>query len=134
MSLEEHVQQQLDRKFGKQVTDHGTIEQMNDELAQSCVDGLKNLDICIYPQPVNVEISLLSIFSGLYGIANELIRLQGINNIRQFNKLSANADKNYGQASSNGERKPNLWILTKILRQLYLSQIIGHFNIANIFK
>ncbi|KAA6353670.1 MAG: hypothetical protein EZS28_050803, partial [Streblomastix strix] len=28
----------------------------------------------------------------------------------------ANADKNYGQASSSGERKPNPWILTKILR------------------
>ncbi|KAA6404219.1 MAG: hypothetical protein EZS28_000239 [Streblomastix strix] len=37
-------------------------------------------------------------------------------NIRQFNKLSANADKNYGKALSNGERKPNQWILTKILK------------------
>ncbi|KAA6376855.1 MAG: hypothetical protein EZS28_027619, partial [Streblomastix strix] len=43
------------------------------------------------------------------------------------NKLSANADKNYGQASSNGERKPNPWILTKILRyhnKDYYEQII----------
>ncbi|KAA6368951.1 MAG: hypothetical protein EZS28_035523 [Streblomastix strix] len=72
------------------------IEQMNDELAQACVDGLKNLEIHNYPQPINME-------------------------------LSANADKNYGQASSNGERKPNPWILTKILRyhnKEYYEQII----------
>ncbi|KAA6358326.1 MAG: hypothetical protein EZS28_046147, partial [Streblomastix strix] len=104
-----------------------TIEQMNDELAQACVDGLKNLDIHNYPQPINMEVSLLSIFCGLYGISNEAIRSEGMNNIRQFNKLSANADKNYGQASSNGERKPNPWILTKILRyhnKDYYEQII----------
>ncbi|KAA6358713.1 MAG: hypothetical protein EZS28_045760, partial [Streblomastix strix] len=127
MSLEEYVQQQLDRKYGQQITDDGTIESMNDELAQACVDGLKNLDIHNYPQPINMEVSLLSIFSGLYGISNEQIRLQGISNIRQFNKLSANAEKNYGQAASAGERKPNPWILTKILRyhnKDYYEQII----------
>ncbi|KAA6373560.1 MAG: hypothetical protein EZS28_030913 [Streblomastix strix] len=43
MSLEEYVQQQLDRKYGQQITDDGTIEQMNDELAQACVDA--SLDI-----------------------------------------------------------------------------------------
>ncbi|KAA6371245.1 MAG: hypothetical protein EZS28_033229 [Streblomastix strix] len=37
-------------------------------------------------------------------------------NIRQYNKLTPNAEKNYGEASFNGERKPNPWILTKILR------------------
>ncbi|KAA6356422.1 MAG: hypothetical protein EZS28_048051, partial [Streblomastix strix] len=100
---------------------------MNDELAQACVDGLKNLEIHNYPQPINMEVSLLSIFCGLYGITNESIRAEGIENIRKFNKLSANADKNYGQASSNGERKPNPWILTKILRyhnKNYYEQII----------
>ncbi|KAA6353639.1 MAG: hypothetical protein EZS28_050834, partial [Streblomastix strix] len=100
---------------------------MNDELAQACIDGLKNLEIHNYPQPINMEVSLLSIFCGLYGIANESIRAEGIGNIRKFNKLSANADKNYGQASSNGERKPNPCILTKILRyhnKDYYEQII----------
>ncbi|KAA6365242.1 MAG: hypothetical protein EZS28_039231 [Streblomastix strix] len=74
-----------------------------------------------------MEVSLLSIFCGLYGIANESIRAEGIGNIRKFNMLSANTDKNYGQASSNGERKPNPWILTKILRyhnKDYYEQII----------
>ncbi|KAA6394777.1 MAG: hypothetical protein EZS28_009698, partial [Streblomastix strix] len=74
-----------------------------------------------------MEVSLLSIFCGLYGIANESIRAEGMKNIRQFNKLSANADKNYGQASSNGERKPNPWIFTKFLRyhnKDYYEQII----------
>ncbi|KAA6390127.1 MAG: hypothetical protein EZS28_014347 [Streblomastix strix] len=52
----------------------------------------------------------------LYGINNESIRVEGLGNIRQFNKLSANAEKYYGQAASSGERKPNLWILTKILK------------------
>ncbi|KAA6399203.1 MAG: hypothetical protein EZS28_005273 [Streblomastix strix] len=80
------------------------------------VDGLKNLDIHNYPQPINMEISILSIFCGLYGISSESIRAEGIGNIRKFNKLSAKADKNYGQAVSNGERKPNPWIFTKILR------------------
>ncbi|KAA6343847.1 MAG: hypothetical protein EZS28_052278, partial [Streblomastix strix] len=63
-----------------------------------------------------MEVSLLSIFSGLYGITNESIRAEGMRNIRQFNKLTANAEKNYGQAASSGERKPNPWILTKILK------------------
>ncbi|KAA6360546.1 MAG: hypothetical protein EZS28_043926, partial [Streblomastix strix] len=74
-----------------------------------------------------MEVSLLSIFCGLYGISNEAIRAERISNIRQFNKLSANADTNYGQASSNGERKPNPWILTKFLRyhnKDYYKQII----------
>ncbi|KAA6321422.1 MAG: hypothetical protein EZS28_054556, partial [Streblomastix strix] len=116
MSYKDYAQQQHDRIYGVQVNDEGTVEQMNDELAQACVDGLKNLEIHNYPQPINMEVSLLSIFCGLYGITNESIRSEGIGNIRKFNKLSANADKNYGQASSNGERKPNPWILTKILR------------------
>ncbi|KAA6377070.1 MAG: hypothetical protein EZS28_027403 [Streblomastix strix] len=127
MSLEEYVKQQQDRKYGQQITDDGTIEQMNDELAQACVDGLKNLDIHNYPQPINMEISLLSVFSGLYGITNEQIRAEGLGNIRQFNILSANTEKNYGQAASSGERKPNPWILTKILKyhnKDYYEQII----------
>ncbi|KAA6367373.1 MAG: hypothetical protein EZS28_037099, partial [Streblomastix strix] len=127
MSYKDYAQQQHDRIYGVQIHDEGIIEQMNDELAQECVDGLKNLDIYNYPQPINMEVSLLSIFCGLYGIANESIRAEGKKNIRQFNKLSANADKNCGQASSNGERKPNPWILTKILRyhnKDYYEQII----------
>ncbi|KAA6354684.1 MAG: hypothetical protein EZS28_049789, partial [Streblomastix strix] len=40
----------------------------------------------------------------------------GLGNIHKFSKPSPSADKNYGQASSNGERKPNPLILTKILR------------------
>ncbi|KAA6351661.1 MAG: hypothetical protein EZS28_051834, partial [Streblomastix strix] len=87
-----------------------------DEIAQACVNGLKNLEIHNYPQPINMEVSLLSVFSGLYGITNEQIRAEGMRNIRQYNKLTPNAEKNYGQASFNGERKPNPWILTKILR------------------
>ncbi|KAA6398652.1 MAG: hypothetical protein EZS28_005815 [Streblomastix strix] len=41
--------------------------------------------------------------------------------------LTANADKNYEQPSSNGERKPNPWIITKIQRyhnKDYYEQII----------
>ncbi|KAA6333731.1 MAG: hypothetical protein EZS28_053134 [Streblomastix strix] len=74
MSYKDYAQQQHDRIYGVQINDEGTIEQMNDELAQECVDGLKNLDIYNYPQPVNMEVSLLSIFYGLYGISNESIR------------------------------------------------------------
>ncbi|KAA6363417.1 MAG: hypothetical protein EZS28_041056, partial [Streblomastix strix] len=127
MSYKDYAQQQHDRIYGVQINDDGAIEQMNDELAQACIDGLKNLEVHNYPQPINMEVSLLSIFCGLYGISKESIRLEGMKNIRQFNKLSANADKNYGQASSNGERKPNPWILTKILRyhnKDYYEQII----------
>ncbi|KAA6391784.1 MAG: hypothetical protein EZS28_012690 [Streblomastix strix] len=74
-----------------------------------------------------MEVSLLSIFCGFYEVNNESIRAEGINNIRKFNKLSANAEKNYGKAASNGEHKPNPWILTKILRyhnKDYYDQII----------
>ncbi|KAA6401876.1 MAG: hypothetical protein EZS28_002594 [Streblomastix strix] len=74
-----------------------------------------------------MEVSLLSVFSGLYGITNEKIRGEGITNIRQYNKLTANTEKNYGQTASQGERKPNPWILTKILRyhnKNYYEQII----------
>ncbi|KAA6394594.1 MAG: hypothetical protein EZS28_009877 [Streblomastix strix] len=127
MSYKDYAQQRHDRIYGVQINDEGTIEQMNDELAQTCVDGLKNLDIHNYPQPINMEVSLLGIFCGLYGISNESIVAEGMKNIRQFNKLSTNVDKNYGQVSSNGERKPNPWILTKILRyhnKDYYEQII----------
>ncbi|KAA6400528.1 MAG: hypothetical protein EZS28_003950 [Streblomastix strix] len=116
MSYKDYAQQQHDRIYGVQINDEGTIEQMNDELAQACVDGLENLDIHNCPQPIHMEVSLLNIFCGLYGFRNESIRAEGIGNIRKFNKLSANADKNHGQASSNGERKPNPWIISKILR------------------
>ncbi|KAA6364429.1 MAG: hypothetical protein EZS28_040044, partial [Streblomastix strix] len=116
MSYKDYAQQQHDRIFGVQIKDDGAIEQMNDELAQTCVDGLKILKIHNYPQPINMKVSLLSIFCGLYGISNESIGAEGMTNICQFNKLTVNADKNYGQAVSNGERKPNPWILTKILR------------------
>ncbi|KAA6399042.1 MAG: hypothetical protein EZS28_005433 [Streblomastix strix] len=88
------------REFGWQNTEEGTIDKMNDEIAQACVNGLKNLEIHNYPQPINMEVSLL----------------KELGNIRKFNKLTLNAEKNYGQASFNGERKPNPWILTKILR------------------
>ncbi|KAA6391700.1 MAG: hypothetical protein EZS28_012775, partial [Streblomastix strix] len=104
------------REFGWQITEEGTIDKMSDEIAQACVNGLKNLEIHNYPQPINMEVSLLSIFSGLYGITNEQIRAEGMKNIRQFNKLTSNAEKNYGETSFNGERKLNPWILTKILR------------------
>ncbi|KAA6385740.1 MAG: hypothetical protein EZS28_018734 [Streblomastix strix] len=127
MSYKGYAQYQHDRIYGVQINDDGAIEQMNDELAQACVDGLKNLEMHNYPQPINMEVSLLSIFCGLYGINNESIRAEGIKNIHQFNKLSAKADKSNGQASSNGERKPNPQIHTKILRyhnKDYYEQII----------
>ncbi|KAA6403299.1 MAG: hypothetical protein EZS28_001171 [Streblomastix strix] len=89
---------------------------MNDELAQACVNGLKNLEIHNYLQPINMEVFRLSLFSGIYGINNEQIRAQGLDNIRQFNKLSANAEKNYGQAIFSGKRQSNPLNLTKILR------------------
>ncbi|KAA6375297.1 MAG: hypothetical protein EZS28_029176 [Streblomastix strix] len=104
------------REFGLQITEEGTTDKMNDEIAQACVNGSKNLEIHNYPQPINMEVSLLSVFSGLYGITNEQVRAEGMKNIRQYNKITPNADKNYGQAAFNGERKPNPWILTKILR------------------
>ncbi|KAA6398304.1 MAG: hypothetical protein EZS28_006169 [Streblomastix strix] len=104
------------REFGQQITEEGTIDKMNDQIAQACVNELKNVEIHNYPQPINMEVSLLSVFSGLYGIINEQIRAEGMKNIRQFNKLTPNAEKNYGQASFNGEHKPNPCILTKILR------------------
>ncbi|KAA6396600.1 MAG: hypothetical protein EZS28_007875 [Streblomastix strix] len=116
ISYKDYVQQQHDRIYGVQINDNGAIEQMNDELAQACIDGLKNLEIDNYPQPINMEISLLNIFNGLYRISNESIRAEILGNIRKFNKLTASAEKIYRQDSSNGECKPNPWILTKILR------------------
>ncbi|KAA6373881.1 MAG: hypothetical protein EZS28_030592 [Streblomastix strix] len=115
MSYKDYAQQQHDRIYGVQINDDGAIEQMKDELAQAYVDELKNLEIHYYSQPINMEVSLLNIFCGLYGINNETIRAEEIGNIRKFNKLTVNSNKNYGQTSSKGERKPNLWILTKIL-------------------
>ncbi|KAA6381442.1 MAG: hypothetical protein EZS28_023030 [Streblomastix strix] len=104
------------REFGWQITEEGTIDKVSNEIAQACVNGLKNLEIHNYPQTINIEVSLLSIFSGLYGITNESTIIEGMKNIRKFNKLSANAELNYGQAASADERKPNPWILTKILK------------------
>ncbi|KAA6373009.1 MAG: hypothetical protein EZS28_031463, partial [Streblomastix strix] len=106
----------ITRAFGQQITNDGTIDKMDDELAQACVDGLKNLTIHNYPQPIAMEVSLLSVFSGIYGISNEQIRGQGLENVRKFNTLTPNAEKNYSQALGQGERKPNVWILTKIFK------------------
>ncbi|KAA6358381.1 MAG: hypothetical protein EZS28_046092, partial [Streblomastix strix] len=105
VSYAEYGKQLQERMLNQQINNDGMIEPMSNELAQACVDGLKNLTIHNYPQAINIEVSLLSIFSGLYGITNESIRIEGINNIRKFNKLTANADKNYGQAASNGEQE-----------------------------
>ncbi|KAA6399734.1 MAG: hypothetical protein EZS28_004740 [Streblomastix strix] len=116
MSYKDYAQQQHERVYGIQLIDDGKNEQMNDELAQACVDGLKNLEIHNYPQAINMEVSLLSIFSGLYRISNEQIRAEGLCNLRKFNKLSASAEKNYGQIVTSGERKQNPWIFTKLLR------------------
>ncbi|KAA6357583.1 MAG: hypothetical protein EZS28_046890, partial [Streblomastix strix] len=127
MSYKDYAQQQHDRIYGVQMNDDGAIEQMNDELAKACADELKNLDIYNYLQPINMEVSLLCIFCRFYGIANKSIRAEGMKNIHKFNKLTANADENQGQAQSNGECKPNPWILTKILRyhnKDYYQQII----------
>ncbi|KAA6363535.1 MAG: hypothetical protein EZS28_040938, partial [Streblomastix strix] len=59
ISYKDYAQQQHDRIYGVQIKDDGTIEQMNDELVQRYVDGLKNLDIHNYPQPINMEVSFL---------------------------------------------------------------------------
>ncbi|KAA6373608.1 MAG: hypothetical protein EZS28_030865, partial [Streblomastix strix] len=123
----EYEQKRITRAFGQQITNDGTIDKMDDELAQACVDGLKNLTIHNYPQPIAMEVSLLSIFSGIYGIANEQIRAQGLENVRKFNTLTANAEKNYSQSLGQGERKPNVWILAKIIKyhnKEYYEQII----------
>ncbi|KAA6378480.1 MAG: hypothetical protein EZS28_025993 [Streblomastix strix] len=84
MSYKDYALQQHDRKYGVQINDDGAIEQMNDELAQACVDGLNNLDIHNYPQPINMEVSFLSIFCGLYRISNESIRAERLGNMRKF--------------------------------------------------
>ncbi|KAA6390682.1 MAG: hypothetical protein EZS28_013790 [Streblomastix strix] len=122
ISFKEYSDKVNMRELGWQISEEGTIEKMNDELAQACVNGLKNLEIHNYPQLINMEVYLLSVFSGIYGITNEQIRAEGLGNIRKFNKITANAEKNYGQAQSNGERKPNPWILTKILRYYHKDQ------------
>ncbi|KAA6394771.1 MAG: hypothetical protein EZS28_009700 [Streblomastix strix] len=107
ISYIEYIEKKQKREFGWQITDDGAIDQMNDELAQACIDGLKNLTIHNYPQAINMEVSLVSIFSGLYEITNESIKAEGIKNIRQFNKKFVNIERNYNQAASNVERKPN---------------------------
>ncbi|KAA6386678.1 MAG: hypothetical protein EZS28_017793 [Streblomastix strix] len=65
--------------------------------------------------------SLLSIFLGLYGITYEQIRAEGIKNIRQYNKLTVNVEKNYGQAASNGERYSSKNIIET-------DEFVGNFN------
>ncbi|KAA6393539.1 MAG: hypothetical protein EZS28_010936 [Streblomastix strix] len=99
----EYVDKANMREFGWQITDEGTIDKMNDVLAQACVNGLSNLEIHNYPQPINMEVFLISIFSGIYGIINEQIRAEGLDNISKFNKLTLNTDKNSGQAAFNEE-------------------------------
>ncbi|KAA6345873.1 MAG: hypothetical protein EZS28_052132, partial [Streblomastix strix] len=71
ISYAEYIEKKQKREFGQQITDDGTIDKMDDELAQACIDGLKNLTIHNYPQAIAMEVSLLSVFSGLYGIAND---------------------------------------------------------------
>ncbi|KAA6378906.1 MAG: hypothetical protein EZS28_025567, partial [Streblomastix strix] len=121
--LKEYVDKVNMREFGWQITEEGTIDKMNDEIAQACVNELKNLEIHNYPQPINMEVSLLSVFAGIYGITNEQIRAEGLGNIRKFNKLTANAEKNYGQAAFNGERYSSKNITD-------IDDFVGKFNTA----
>ncbi|KAA6379133.1 MAG: hypothetical protein EZS28_025340, partial [Streblomastix strix] len=65
----EYEQKKITRAFGQQITNDRTIDKMDDEFAQACIDGLKNLTIHNYPQPIAMEVSLQSVFSGIYGIA-----------------------------------------------------------------
>ncbi|KAA6392362.1 MAG: hypothetical protein EZS28_012106 [Streblomastix strix] len=119
----EYLEKKQRREFGQQITEEGTINKMNDEIAQACIDGLKNLEIHDYPQQTNMEVSLLSIFSGLYGITNESIRAEGLRNIRQFNKLTANAERYYGQAASSGERYSSKNVTD-------IDYMVGKFNVV----
>ncbi|KAA6381528.1 MAG: hypothetical protein EZS28_022946 [Streblomastix strix] len=77
MPYQDYVQQQQVRKYGVQINNDGTIEQMNDELALACIDGLRDLDVYNYPQPLNkenvgkkTEISI--ILQGLQGIGKNV--------------------------------------------------------------
>ncbi|KAA6397780.1 MAG: hypothetical protein EZS28_006694 [Streblomastix strix] len=72
MSYQDYIQQQHDRKYGVQINEDGTIDKMNDELALAYIDNLKSLDIHNYLQPINMEVSLLSLFCGLYGIGKNV--------------------------------------------------------------
>ncbi|KAA6389445.1 MAG: hypothetical protein EZS28_015028 [Streblomastix strix] len=69
------------------------------------------------------DVSFLSIFSGIYGITNEQKRAQGLGNIRKFNKLTANAEKNYGKAAFSGERQSSKNIID-------IDDFVGKFNTA----
>ncbi|KAA6401133.1 MAG: hypothetical protein EZS28_003343 [Streblomastix strix] len=62
ISYTEYIVKKQKREFGQQITNDGTIDQMNDELAQACIDGLKNLTIHNYPQAINMEVSLVNEF------------------------------------------------------------------------
>ncbi|KAA6374986.1 MAG: hypothetical protein EZS28_029487 [Streblomastix strix] len=73
MSQQDYIQQQQDRKYGVQINNDGTIDKMNDGLALACIDGMRDLDIHNYPQPLNKEVSLLSLFSGLQEMKKALI-------------------------------------------------------------
>ncbi|KAA6394713.1 MAG: hypothetical protein EZS28_009761 [Streblomastix strix] len=95
------------RAVDQQITNYGTIDKMDGELAQACVDGMKNFTIHNYPLPIAMEVSLLSLFSGISGIVNEQVRAQRLENIRKFNIITPNAEKNYDQAFCQGEHKPN---------------------------
>ncbi|KAA6364546.1 MAG: hypothetical protein EZS28_039927, partial [Streblomastix strix] len=85
----EYVDKVNMREFGWQITEEGTIEQMNDELVQACVNRLKNLERHNYSQPINVEVSHLSIFSGIYRITNEQIRIQGLDGKKHISAIDA---------------------------------------------
>ncbi|KAA6378810.1 MAG: hypothetical protein EZS28_025663, partial [Streblomastix strix] len=103
------------RAFGQQITNDGTIDKMDDEFAQACINGLKNLTFHNYPQPITMEVSLLSIFSGIYGIVNEQRRSQGLYNIDLSDDFTL---LNIQEKAANGEYENEEQIVMDLTRLL----------------
>ncbi|KAA6403078.1 MAG: hypothetical protein EZS28_001389 [Streblomastix strix] len=99
ISYAEFEKLKISRQFRQWITNDGTINKMDDALAQVCVDELKNFTIHNYPQPMAMKLSLLCVFSVIYAIIIEQIRAQGLENLHKFYTLTPNAEKNYDQAS-----------------------------------
>ncbi|KAA6404106.1 MAG: hypothetical protein EZS28_000360 [Streblomastix strix] len=54
ISYIEYIEKKQRREFEQQIADDGTIDLINNELAQAYIDGLKNLTILNYPLAVNL--------------------------------------------------------------------------------
>ncbi|KAA6383794.1 MAG: hypothetical protein EZS28_020680 [Streblomastix strix] len=100
------------------INDDCTIEPMSKQIADSCVQGLKQLTIHNDTNILEREITLLPLFMGLNGLqqVSAQYKEEAYSQVYSNNTLTAKAQDNWSDRKRRYTDKANPWILTKIIK------------------